>query len=137
VSFAGDRTLAQEVREPGRLQPEWLQTWGGDVLATLDQLERAGVAHRDIEPDNLGVAERKVKGRKGLVLFDFSLARAPREDTEAGTPPCLDPFIGAPQRRVWGPGSRAARRRGHVVRDGDRAPAGLRDLWGASRLRRR
>jgi hypothetical protein len=101
VSFAGDRTLAQELRERGRLQPEWLQTWGGDLLATLDYLERAGVAHRDSKPDNLGVAERKVKGRKGLVLFDFSLSGVPREDTEAGTPPYLDPFLGTAGRRVW------------------------------------
>ena len=101
VSSAGDRTLAHELRERGRLQPEWLQTWGADLLATLDYLERSGVAHRDIKPDNLGVAERKVKGRKGLVLFDFSLAHEPREDTDAGTPPYLDPFLGPPERRVW------------------------------------
>ncbi|MFP5345500.1 MAG: BREX system serine/threonine kinase PglW [Actinomycetes bacterium] len=102
LSSAGELTLAQELRERGRLQPEWLHDWGDDLLEIVDHLERRGVAHRDIKPDNLGVAERAGKGKKReLVLFDFSLAGEPLDAVDAGTPPYLDPFLGRPDRRVW------------------------------------
>ena len=102
LSYAGDRTLAQEIRQRGRLQPEWLQEWGDDLLAILDYLERKGVAQRDIKPDNLGIAERGGKGKKRqLVLFDFSLAAEPLAAIDVGTRPYLDPFLGQGSRRAW------------------------------------
>lgn len=104
LSYAGDRTLAQEIRQRGRLQPEWLQEWGDDLLAIVDYLERRGIGHRDIKPDNLGIAERGGKGKKRqLVLFDFSLAAEPLEAIDVGTRPYLDPFLGQGNRRVWDP----------------------------------
>jgi serine/threonine protein kinase len=104
LSLAGERTLAQELRGRGRLQPEWLHDWGDDLLDIVDHLERCGVAHRDIKPDNLGIAERGGKGKKRqLVLFDFSLSREPLESVGAGTPPYLDPFLGRGERRRWDP----------------------------------
>ena len=104
LSLAGERTLAQEIRERGRLQPEWLHDWGSDLLDIVHHLERSGVAHRDIKPDNLGVAERAGKGTKRqLVLFDFSLSREPLDAIRAGTPPYLDPFLGGGDRRRWDP----------------------------------
>ncbi|WP_322753657.1 BREX system serine/threonine kinase PglW [Frankia sp. Cas3] len=102
VSFAGTRTLAQELRVRGRLQPEWLQEWGDDLLEIVQCLQQHGVAHRDIKPDNLGVAERGGKGKKRqLVLFDFSLAKEPLDSINAGTQPYLDPFLGHGERRLW------------------------------------
>ncbi|ETA01105.1 serine/threonine protein kinase [Frankia sp. CcI6] len=102
ITSAGERTLAQELRERGRLQPEWLQGWGDDLLEIVQHLQRAGLAHRDIKPDNLGVAERGGRGKKRqLVLFDFSLAKEPLEAIEAGTRPYLDPFLGRGERRRW------------------------------------
>ncbi|MET9019903.1 BREX system serine/threonine kinase PglW [Actinopolymorpha sp. NPDC004070] len=102
LTFAGRGTLTRELRERGRLQPEWLHDWGKDLLATVDYLERTGVAHRDIKPDNLGISEVGGKGKKRrLVLFDFSLSREPLEAVEAGTPPYLDPFLGRGDRRRW------------------------------------
>jgi serine/threonine protein kinase len=104
LSYAGKRTLAQEIRQRGRLQPEWLQDWGDDLLEIMDVLQRRGVSHRDIKPDNLGVAERGGKGKKRqLVLFDFSLAAEPLDATDVGTPPYLDPFLGDGERRTWDP----------------------------------
>ncbi|HLZ37458.1 MAG TPA: BREX system serine/threonine kinase PglW, partial [Mycobacteriales bacterium] len=102
VSYAGERTLGQELRERGRLQPEWLHDWGLDLLDVLDVLERAGVAHRDIKPDNLGVHQRGGKNTKRrLALFDFSLAGEPLDAVEAGTVPYRDPFLGTRERPVW------------------------------------
>jgi serine/threonine protein kinase len=102
LSYAGKRSLAQELRERGRLQPEWLHDWGADLLDIVDHLERTGVAHRDIKPDNLGIAERGGKRKKRrLVLFDFSLSKEPLEAVDAGTPPYLDPFLGRGERKRW------------------------------------
>ena len=113
LSYAGKRTLAQELRQRGRLQPEWLQEWGDDLLQIVDYLQRRGVVHRDIKPDNLGIAERGGKGKKRqLVLFDFSLAAEPLEAIDVGTRPYLDPFLGHGTRRRWDP---AAERYGAAV----------------------
>lgn len=102
ITLAGERTLAQELRERGRLQPEWLQGWGDDLLEIVRHLQQSGLAHRDIKPDNLGVAERGGRGKKRqLVLFDFSLAKEPLDAIEAGTRPYLDPFLGRGDRRRW------------------------------------
>jgi serine/threonine protein kinase len=104
LSYAGKRTLAQELRQRGRLQPEWLQQWGDDLLQIVDYLQRRGVVHRDIKPDNLGIAERAGRGKKRqLVLFDFSLTAEPLSATDVGTRPYLDPFLGHGDRRTWDP----------------------------------
>jgi hypothetical protein len=58
------------------------------------------VVHRDIKPDNIGIAESRT-GKLKLVLFDFSLARTPAENLTAGTPPYLDPFLALRPQRRW------------------------------------
>jgi hypothetical protein len=58
------------------------------------------VAHRDIKPDNIGIAAGKDK-RLQLVLFDFSLARTPPENLHAGTRPYLDPFLSLRRPPRW------------------------------------
>jgi serine/threonine protein kinase len=94
LSFAGDRSLAGYLRAEGAVSTEFLRRWGSDLLEAVRYLERAGVAHRDLKPDNLGIVEMGPHKKSHLVLFDFSLAGAPAADILAGTPPYLDPFLG-------------------------------------------
>jgi serine/threonine protein kinase len=58
-----------------------------------ENLLEQGVAHRDIKPDNIGIAFFGGSGRLRLVLFDFSLTCTPPENIQAGTRPYLDPFL--------------------------------------------
>ena len=96
---SGDETLAERLRKEGRLGLELLQRFGEDLLQAVASLERQGVAHRDIKPDNIGV--RSGKQRLQLVLFDFSLSRAPAEQIQVGTHPYLDPFLSQRRPPRW------------------------------------
>ena len=111
---------------------ELLQRFGEDLLQAVASLERHGVAHRDIKPDNIGV--RSGKQRLQLVLFDFSLARAPPSRSGSARTRYLDPFLSKRTAAAVGPGGRAVRGGGDALRDGRPAccPAGAT----ASRTRR-
>lgn len=97
---AGDETLAQKLKREGRLSLDMLQRFGEELIDAVRHLEDAAVIHRDIKPDNIGIAESRTKRLK-LVLFDFSLARTPAENLTAGTPPYLDPFLSMRPQRRW------------------------------------
>ncbi|MCQ6269123.1 BREX system serine/threonine kinase PglW [Pseudarthrobacter sp. R1] len=99
LAFAGENTLADELRQRPRLNIDRLERWGTDLLAGLRELADAGVDHRDIKPANLGL--KKVDKKERLVLFDFSLSKTDAQVTGAGTPPYLDPFLGTPPRTTW------------------------------------
>lgn len=90
---AGRESLAALIRREGRLSLDFLGRWGTDLLDILAALDLAGVNHRDIKPDNLAFRELGKSRRVHLTLFDFSLSRAPLEQTGVGTPPYLDPFF--------------------------------------------
>lgn len=94
-------TLAQRLREEGRLSLDLLQRFGEDLLNVVEWLERQGISHRDIKPENVGVASAGNKGALTLVLFDFSLVDVPAENIRAGTPPYLDPFLRLRKRPRW------------------------------------
>jgi len=85
------------------------------------------VVHRDIKPDNLGVRPDPTDRRPRLVLFDFSLADEPLEHVKAGTPPYLDPFLGAGRRPRY---DRAAERFAIAVTLFEMA-TGTRPVWGS------
>lgn len=93
LSFAGDRSLAGYLRAEGSVSTEFLRRWGEDLLEAVRYLEKTGVAHRDVKPDNLGIVEMGKHRKSHLVLLDFSLANTPADDLLAGTPPYLDPFL--------------------------------------------
>lgn len=93
------RTLAGRIGEP--LDAELTERFGEDLLDAVRHLEEVGVAHRDIKPDNLGIAPRGRGHALHLALFDFSLAAAPLDRLEAGTPGYIDPFLR--RRGQWDP----------------------------------
>ena len=93
LHYAGDRTLGKKLRDEGRLSLEFLNRFGDDLLDAADYLEQQGIWHRDIKPDNIGIAPFGKDNQLRLVLFDFSLARTPLDQIRAGTPGYLDPFI--------------------------------------------
>lgn len=101
LARAGEKTVAQRLREEGRFQLELLQRFGEDLLQAVGYLERQGIPHRDIKPDNLGVAEAGRNSELHLVLFDFSLAGAGADNIFAGTRPYLDPFLRERKPRRW------------------------------------
>lgn len=94
-------SLAEELRDQGALSLDLLERYGGDLLDALVELDAEGVTHRDIKPDNLGVAERGKNHERHLVLFDFSLTRADPTDLRAGTVGYLDPFLEEREPRRW------------------------------------
>ncbi|MEW6279493.1 MAG: protein kinase, partial [Candidatus Eremiobacterota bacterium] len=93
LAKVGDTTLAQRLRQEGRLQLELLQRFGDDLLGLVAYLEKVGISHRDLKPNNLSVAPLGKEEELHLFLFDFSLSRTPAENVRAGTPGYLDPFL--------------------------------------------
>ena len=97
---AGDKTLAALLRSEGVPGLEMLARYGDDLLSAVSSLERHGVAHRDIKPDNIGIRSL-TKQRNQLILFDFSLASAPLDNIRVGTPGYTDPFLAHRKPRRW------------------------------------
>ncbi|MGH9318788.1 MAG: protein kinase domain-containing protein [Vicinamibacteria bacterium] len=93
MAYATEGTLAERLREEGRLHLELLERFGEDLLQAVEWLDQQGIPHRDIKPENVGVSKAGKSSTLHLVLFDFSLARTPAENLSAGTPPYLDPFL--------------------------------------------
>jgi serine/threonine protein kinase len=89
---AGDKTLASLLAKEGVPSLDLLQRYGDDLLSAISSLELHGVAHRDIKPDNIGIRSL-TKQRNQLILFDFSLARAPLDNIAVGTEFYRDPFL--------------------------------------------
>jgi serine/threonine protein kinase len=93
MESAGEKTLARWLRDGDQLSLDLMRRFGDQLLQVVAYLEEHGISHRDIKPDNLGVAKTPGSGALRLVLFDFSLSRTPPENIEAGTRPYLDPFL--------------------------------------------
>lgn len=92
LARAGTKTLAEELKG-ARLGLELFGRYGEDLLETVRWLEEKGISHRDLKPANLGIDAVGPSNEQHLVLFDFSLSRAPAEKIHLGTPPYLDPFL--------------------------------------------
>lgn len=97
---AGAKTLAEKLKEEGRLSLDMLQRFGEELIEAANHLESEGVAHRDIKPENIGISENR-SGKLQLILFDFSLCRTPADNITAGTHPYLDPFLSLRKPPRW------------------------------------
>lgn len=97
---AGPKTLAQKIKEDGRLSLDLLQRFGEELIEVVVHLEDHGVAHRDLKPENIGIAEASSR-KLQLVLFDFSLCRTSADNITAGTHPYLDPFLSLRKPPRW------------------------------------
>ena len=72
------RTLRELLRERGRLTPAEAISIMGPVLSALSAAHRAGLAHRDVKPENILLSD------DGIVkVADFGLARAVESDPTA------------------------------------------------------
>ena len=89
----GTYTLADRIREEGRLSLDLLERFGNQLLNVVQWLEEKGISHRDLKPDNIGVSTSVADRSLALVVFDFSLSDTPAENIRAGTFQYLDPFL--------------------------------------------
>ena len=97
---AGDQTLAALLQKDGVLSLDLLCRYGDDLLSALVSLERNGVNHRDIKPDNIGI-RTNTKKRNQLILFDFSLTGVPIDNLKVGTEKYKDPSIFSRKPARW------------------------------------
>jgi serine/threonine protein kinase len=86
-------TLGMRIRKEGRLHLELLERLGSDLIDVVRILEKRGVSHRDIKPDNIAVGAAGRDHALSIVLFDFSLTSVPPENIRAGTIGYLDPLL--------------------------------------------
>ena len=95
-------TLRDRLRREGRLHIDLLQRFGEDLFEVVKYLEEeAGIPHRDLKPDNIAIGQIKRGDKLHLVLFDFSLSRAPAESIRAGTTGYLDPLLPLRKNKRW------------------------------------
>ena len=95
MSLAGERTLADALRDEGALSLDFARRYGEELLDTLKYLELdVQQLHRDVKPANLGVG-RSGRQAHHLTLFDFSLAGIPTESLDVGTSAYRDPTLSA------------------------------------------
>ena len=94
-------TLARRLNKEGKLHVDLLQRFGECLLDVLKFLEKQGINHRDSKPDNIAIGHIGSSKQLELVLFDFSLARAPLDNIRAGTATYLDPFLPLRKSRRW------------------------------------
>jgi serine/threonine protein kinase len=94
-------TLGQRIRKEGPLKIDLLQRFGEDLLDVVKFLDEQGINHRDIKPDNIAIGQVGRGDKLHLVLFDFSLSRAPRDNIKAGTTGYLEPLLSLRQPPQW------------------------------------
>jgi serine/threonine protein kinase len=64
---AGEKTLAQWIRGDDSLSLDLMRRFGEHLLSAIEYLEQEGIAHRDVKPDNIGLAKVAGSGAYRLV----------------------------------------------------------------------
>ncbi len=100
LARAGKETLIQRLNADGPVG-DFLERWGTDLLNAVAYLESMGIAHRDLKPANIGVAVQGKNKERHLVIFDFSLTKAPVSEITVGTTGFIDPFLRVDGRNRW------------------------------------
>ena len=118
---SGAYTLADRIREEGRLTLDLLQRFGDQLVSVVQWLEEHGVSHRDLKPDNIGVTGTPLT----LMVFDFSPRghAGPKHPRGHAAVPGSVPV--AARAAAMGRVRRAVRCRRDASRDGDRATSRL------------
>ena len=92
IQKAGEESLAKHLRKYGVPALDLLGRYGSNLLSAVESLERHGVVHRDIKPDNIGIHTINKKQNQ-LILYDFSLTSAALDNLRIGTTGYTDPFL--------------------------------------------
>jgi|GEM_PF-5270580 len=94
LTDAGEN-LADRLRKDSQIPLASLERWGEDLLLAVEALETAGVFHRDLKPDNLGIqaADDNPTKRNRLVLYDFSLSKVAADQIRVGTQGYIEPWL--------------------------------------------
>jgi serine/threonine protein kinase len=92
LQVAGEESLAKHLRKYGVPTLDLLSRYGSNLLSAVESLERHGVVHRDIKPDNIGIFKNN-RSENQLMLYDFSLTSAPLDNLRIGTTGYTDPFL--------------------------------------------
>ncbi len=79
--------LSEWLKNPVDESPETRRRFAEHLLGALEYLEKKGVSHKDIKPDNL------IVGDDGLTLIDFSLAGLAPQELLVGTALYRDPSL--------------------------------------------
>jgi serine/threonine-protein kinase len=73
MEYVRGKSLADVLREGGRMEPERAARVAGQMLAGLAAAHRAGIIHRDLKPENVLLCTRQNR-RDFVKLFDFGIA---------------------------------------------------------------
>jgi len=105
------QTLSRRLQKEGALHVDLLQRFGKDLPGVVQYLEEQGINHRDInhrdinhrdiKPDVIAIGYIGSSKTLHLVLFDFSLSRAPTDSVHAGTRGYLDPLLPSRKHKRW------------------------------------
>ena len=77
MEYLDGRTLADVLREEGRLSIGWVVDILEQVCSAVDEAHRLGIIHRDLKPDNVWL-EPNLRGGYTVKVLDFGLAKLDR-----------------------------------------------------------